>query len=156
MSIKSIIFSLSLLFAFSCQVSKNINPSFSKTTTVEKVPYRIANNYFVKSSLNFPEITTLKISTEDEFEKYFGKAYYMGNNGTPTKIDFGQEFVLAVIHPETDLETNIEINKIEKIDKNLKFYYTVKQRNKNTYTTKPVLIAVIKDFYQVKVDFIKE
>ncbi|MCH5600301.1 lipoprotein [Niabella ginsengisoli] len=81
----------------------------SKTTatdTTEKsdstgtaVRYKIAEKYFIKN-----DVTAVPSSVKDqaEFDTYFGAASVMGENGTPTKIDFSKEYVIIVDHNATN------------------------------------------------------
>ena len=54
-----------------------------------EVAFEVAKNYFFKNDQVIPEYP--KITTEEEFNKLFGMATTMGENGKPTAIDFVKE-----------------------------------------------------------------
>ena len=59
------------------------------------VPFEVAHNYFVRNDVTEP--IPAKIASQDEFERYFGMAAFMGKKGQPTPIDFETQFVIAVV-----------------------------------------------------------
>lgn len=81
----------------------------SKTHDVE---FKVAKNYFVKNDIK--TINASKFETEESFNNVFGMATTMAKDGKPTKIDFSKQFVIAVIRPETDLDTSMEPVRLEK------------------------------------------
>ena len=66
----------------SCAVSK------------ETVNYKEVKNYFYRNDAPKGE-QLLKLTTQVEFDRYFGAAAFMGKNGQPTQIDFKKDFVIA-------------------------------------------------------------
>ena len=74
-----------------------------------RVPYTLARNYFKRND-NMEDVLPLKITSEEELLRFFGYAAFMGRNGEPTKIDFDKSFVIPIILPETDRETEIVID----------------------------------------------
>lgn len=76
-----------------------------------RVPFRYAKGYFVRNDVEDGEYPS-KITSQGEFEKYFGMATVMGENGKPTEIDFNKDFVIPVIYPETDQETSVVVERL--------------------------------------------
>ena len=74
-----------------------------------RVPYTLARNYFRRND-EVEDVLPLKITSEEELLKFFGYAAFMGRNGEPTKIDFDKSFVIPIILPQTDRETEIVID----------------------------------------------
>ena len=147
-------------------------------TTVEdneessEVAFEVAKNYFFKNGRSseshpslledgrvvtdegkvndqvFPEYP--KITTEEEFNKLFGMATTMGNDGKPTAIDFTKQFVLAIVLPETDFATEINPVKVEEKGDSLLYTYDVKTGEKQTFSIQPVSIIILDKKYENK------
>lgn len=112
-----------------------------KSAIVDKVPYTIANNYFVRNDTKFRGNKLIK--NADDFEAIFGKAATMGDNGTPTPIDFSTQFVLAIVRPETNISTQITPNTLSADEKELKFNYNILQGRSQSHTMLPMLVLII-------------
>lgn len=117
-------------------------------TTVEQtsangyVPYREADNYFVRNDVKQP--VPAKINSQEEFEKYFGMAAVMGKNGNPTPIDFANQFVIAVVLPVTNQDIDIEDERLLDDGTNLTFEYSVERDDEiNTYTQVPMELIIV-------------
>ena len=68
------------------------------------LPYKEAEHYFLRNDVNGRNVPT-KMTTQTEFDRYFGMAAVMG--GQPTAIDFDRQFVIAIVLPETNHSTTI-------------------------------------------------
>ncbi len=110
-------------------------------STTSTIPFTEAHNYFFRNDATIPE--SPMITTEEQFDSLFGMAAFMGPNGTPTKIDFKKEFVIAVVLPVTDIETNLTPVSLTKDNDVLTFVYDCKQGEKNSFTTQPLLMIVV-------------
>jgi hypothetical protein len=123
-------------------------------TTVEdneessEVAFEVAKNYFFKNDQVIPEYP--KITTEEEFNKLFGMATTMGENGKPTAIDFTKQFVLAIVLQETDFATEINPVKVEEKGDSLLYTYDVKTGEKQSFTIQPVSIIILDKQYENK------
>ena len=106
-----------------------------------KAPYTEARNYFFRNDATVP--TSPLIDNRHDFDRLFGAAAFMGDNGRPTKIDFKKSFVIAVVLPETDVDTSIEIDDMTVDKSTLTLKYAVKTGNKNSYTTRPMAVVVV-------------
>ncbi len=113
------------------------------------IPFVNANNYFVKNTFKDGDLKSPKITTQEEFDKVFGAATVMGDNGKPTQIDFANQYVVTYIHKETDLTTTLSVESFVKNEKGeLVFNYKVTEGEKQSFTTKPVLIIVVDKKYE--------
>ena len=74
-----------------------------------RVPYTLARNYFRRND-SIEDVLPLKITSEEELLRFFGYAAVMGRNGEPTRIDFEKSFVIPIMLPQTDRETEIVID----------------------------------------------
>ncbi len=111
------------------------------------VPFEVAHNYFVRNDVTEP--IPAKIASQDEFERYFGMAAFMGKKGQPTPIDFETQFVIAVVLPETSHSTELRAESLSDDGQKLTFTYHVDVADKeNTWTQVPVLLIVVDRQYE--------
>ena len=104
--------------------------------------YHRMGNYFVNN--HFPNGThKLVIQNQEDFQNVFGQAAVMGHNGQPTRVDFRNQFVVAVILPETNRQTIIESALVRRIGDRLYYSYIIDEGHATSYTTRPfTMIAV--------------
>ena len=114
-----------------------------------EVSFEVAKNYFFKNGKDILPANP-KITTEEEFSKLFGMATTMGKDGKPTPIDFGKQFVLAVVLPVTDFETEINPVKVEDKGDSLFYSYEVKTGEKQSFSIQPISIIAIDKKYEDK------
>lgn len=148
MKISTITSAFILLFTLSLMSCKS---SDSKDSD-KSVPFTIAENYFVRNDVtdHKPRV----IETEEDFNNTFGMATTMGENGKPTSIDFDSEFVIAVLLPPTNKETNIKPVSLVKENK-LVLTLSVETGNvEHSYTMQPCLILIVDKQYKSEVEFI--
>lgn len=108
----------------------------------EKVPYTMADHYFLKNDVT-GEVPS-KLSNRADFEKYFGMAAVMGVNGLPSPIDFDNQYVIAVTLPQTN--TNTEISPVSLTrgkDHKVVFKYKVELGDDMSYSINPILIIIV-------------
>lgn len=111
------------------------------------VPFEVAHNYFVRNDVTEP--IPAKIASQDEFERYFGMAAFMGKKGQPTPIDFETQFVIAVVLPETSHSTELRAESLSDDGQKLTFTYHVDVADKeNTWTQVPVLLIAVDRQYE--------
>lgn len=123
--------------------SENIEAA---VTTGNVIPYTVAKNYFVKNSVT--DTVACKITTRNEFDRLFGMATIMGENGKPTPVDFDKEYVIAVIRPVTDSSTTLIPVSLEKTKEDaILFSYKTETGKKQTYSVHPCLIIVVDKRY---------
>ena len=111
------------------------------------IPFEVAHNYFVRNDVTEP--IPAKIVSQDEFERYFGMAAFMGKKGQPTPIDFEIQFVIAVVLPETSHSTELRAESLSDDGQKLTFTYHVDVADKeNTWTQVPVLLIAVDRQYE--------
>ena len=108
-----------------------------------RLPFEEARNYFVNNSVG--EYVPDKIVSQAGFDKYFGMAATMGENGRPTPIDFSRSYVIPVVLPPTDTLTTVEPVSLThtadgKIDLN---YKVTKKGGRQSYTTRPFTLIIV-------------
>ena len=104
--------------------------------------YRPMNNYFVNN--NFKDGThKLVIHNQHDFESVFGMAAVMGKNGQPTSIDFNHQFVVAIILPVTDYQTDVETVMLNRDGNRLYYSYMIKRGHRTSYTIRPFAAVVV-------------
>ena len=113
-----------------------------------EVPFEVARNYFFKNDQQIP--ASPKITSEEDFHKLFGMATTMGKDGRPTAIDFSKEFVLAIVLPVTDVDTEINPVRVEAKGDSLFYTYEVKIGEKQTYSIQPISIIILDKQYEDK------
>lgn len=96
----------------------------------KKIPYKVANRYFVNNSVKDGLQAFPKITSEEEFNKLFGMAAVMGKNGTPTNIDFSKQYVIAIIDEITNKSVKLTAESLTQNKENITFTYE-KQEGKD-------------------------
>lgn len=141
------------------QESERSNDS-TATTSVEAtnavIPFFEAKNYFVKNTYKNEEVATLKITSQEEFDKVFGPAAVMGENGKPTQIDFSKQYALAVIAPVTDKKTNVVANSLTYRDTEIVLDYKITEGESQSFTIQPFLLILVDKEHSGPVMFEKE
>lgn len=108
------------------------------------LPYKEAKRYFLKNNIDPHSIHNPKIDTKEEFERLFGQATVMGKDGTPTKIDFSKEYVIAVVENETDKDINLVPKSLKKAKKgDLIFEFQLKEGQAKGFNSVPSLLIVV-------------
>ncbi|MNJ86365.1 hypothetical protein D3C87_38590 [compost metagenome] len=112
----------------------------------KKIPYTVANRYFVNNSVKDGGFVYPKITNQEEFEKLFGMAAVMGKDGRPTPIDFSKQFVIAVIDPVTRNSIELTAKSLTKKENTLTFTYSRKEEKvSNPSASFRYLLIVIVD-----------
>lgn len=71
--------------------------------------YSIAKGYFVKNSIAVNEPFGLILQNQQQLDSVMGMAATMGVDGKPTNFDFGNEYGVAYIFPQTDSSKIVEV-----------------------------------------------
>ena len=142
---KKILFAFAVLLAIAACTNKPVTAVENNGESSE-VAFEVAKNYFFKNDQVIPEYP--KITTEEEFNKLFGMATVMGEDGKPTSIDFTKQFVLAIVLPVTDTATEINPVKVEAKSDSLFYTYEVKTGEKQSFTIQPVSIIILDKQYE--------
>ncbi len=128
--------------------------SSSSATSGEKVPYKVANRYFVKNDVE--GAVPAKITTQQDFDKYFGAAAVMGKDGLPTNIDFSKEFVVAIVLPEMNKDTEIVPSSIRSNKGSVTVYYRLKEGQTLSYSIRPLQLLIVSKKNEGNVLLVKE
>ena len=139
-TMKKILFAFAVLLAMAACTNKPVT-AVENNTEESEVAFEVAKNYFFKNDQVIPEYP--KITTGEEFNKLFGMATTMGEEGKPTAIDFTKQFVLAIVLPVTDFATEINPVKVEEKGDSLLYTYEVKTGEKQSFTVQPVSIIIL-------------
>ena len=127
----------------------------SCTSQESVISYKEAHNYFVRNDVT--NYSPRLIQSSEELSQYFGQATFMGKGGMPTNIDFTKYNVVAIIEPETNVDTQIKITSIKKQgDKIFVEYNVVKSGEKRSYSTVPCLLVQIEKKYGTGITFQKD
>ena len=144
---KNILFAFTMLLAIAACTNKPMTAVENNNESSE-VAFEVAKNYFFKNNQVIPEYP--KITTEEEFNKLFGMATIMGENGKPTAIDFTKQFVVAIVLPITDFATEINPVKVEEKGDSLLCTYEIKIGEKQSFSIQPVSIIILDKEYESK------
>ena len=115
-------------------------------TLNENVPYKQAKNYFVKNNVQ-ATLDNPKIETQADFDKIFGAAAFMGENGKPTTIDFSKEFVVAQTADVSAQKVDLLPVSIKKNANILEVKYRKVVGETQSFKSKPVMILIINKKY---------
>ncbi len=108
----------------------------------QTVSFTEARNYFFRNDAPMP--ASLKITSKEEFDRYFGMATTMGDDGQPTPIDFSRRFVIAKVLPATNVRSEItDVSLNETGADELRLRYRVSQGQEMSYTTQPFIILIV-------------
>ena len=133
------------------QVEKKDSAVVNMAVAID-VPFTEAKNYFVKNTVKDDHFAEAKIATQADFDKLFGAATTMGKDGKPTAIDFSKQYVIAVTEKETNVNTTLVPVSLTKMGDVLKFKYEIKSGEKTTSTMKPLLLVVVDNQFEGKVE----
>ncbi len=127
--------------------------AFAQTKFPVSLPFQKVNNYFVLHSIPSGKTKLLKITSQKEFDAYFGMATTMGEEGKPTSIDFNTHFVLAIIYSYTNqLVDLVPVNVNQTAKKKAQFQYRFKSNGTQTAILRPTVMIMLKKDYK-KIDF---
>ncbi|AEA45717.1 hypothetical protein [Fluviicola taffensis] len=120
----------------------------SKKSKAKKVPYTVAQRYFVNNTVEDGVFFYPKITNQEEFDKLFGMATVMGKNGSPTPIDFSKQYVIAVIDMISNKEVKLEPKSLLKLGTDITFTYlkTEETSTSSTYFRRCLILVVDKKY----------
>ena len=117
-------------------------------TGPKDVPYTELDHYVFKNGQDVPD--NPKIDTEEAFATLFGMATVMGESGKPTPVDFDKEFVIAVVNPVTENETELEPESLRMENGGLVFTYDETVGERQSWTMRPVLLVKVSREYDAE------
>lgn len=112
------------------------------------VPYSELDHYFFKNGQAIPD--NPKIDTEEAFASLFGMAPVMGEGGKPTPVDFGKEFVIAVVYPVTEFHTELDPKSLRLENGELVFTCDETVGEKQSWSMQPVLLVKVSRKYETE------
>jgi len=146
---KKVLFAFAaLLVLAACGNEQTSSSQAAGTQVSNEVAFETAKNYFFNNGQEIP--ADPKITKAADFEKLFGMATTMGADGKPSEIDFNKQFVLAVVLPVTDVETEITPIKVEEKGDSLFYTYRTKTGEKQSFSTQPLSIIILDKQYADK------
>ncbi len=141
-----------LSFALLASIAIGLSSCHSAESAVD---YKETSHYFVRNDVT--DFSPRLIKSGVEFERYFGAAATMGPGGMPTSIDFKKQNVIAIIEPQTNIDTDIKVSSIKKQDGKIAVRYkVVKTGEPKSYTSVPCLLLRIDKKHGSDAEFIKE
>lgn len=118
------------------EVKEEVNEMNESKTVI----YKVASRYFIKNDV--AELPN-KINSREEFEKYFGAATVMGEDGKPTPIDFDKEYVIAVTVEASNKLIELKPVSLTKTGEEINFDYSVTEGGETSYTSRPTLVIIL-------------
>lgn len=112
----------------------------SKSQMSVAVPYRLANNYFIKN--NIKNKIPLRISSPKKFKQYFGEAVTMGKAGKPSTINFNQEDVVVYDAGVVQQEMQITPIDLRQSGQELHLILNIKTGAAINYSIHPFLLLI--------------
>ncbi|MBO7609059.1 MAG: hypothetical protein J6S96_02500 [Muribaculaceae bacterium] len=118
------------------------------------INYTELNNYYVRSGVVSKKIQRVVFDNETEFQQYFSEAAVMGRNDQPTPVNFKTQYVLAIILPVTDKDTQVIPAEISQVDNTVIVNYRVKKGKKLGYNIIPyTAVAIDKPEVDLEIEF---
>lgn len=112
-----------------------------------EVPYAELKNYFFRNDAQMP--SNPKIDTQEQFDSLFGMAPLMGPEGRPTPVDFERQFVISVVSPVTNRQTELYAEHLYAYKdllggSHLDFQYSANRAADTlSYTMQPILLIAV-------------
>ncbi|WP_155808514.1 hypothetical protein [Xylanibacter brevis] len=148
---KKVLFAFATLLTMAACNNKTATSVENKESS--EIPFTVAKNYFY-NHLGTPSV---KITTEEDFNKCFHMATTMGEEGKPTAIDFGKQFVVDFLLPGSQWQMEINPLKVETKGDTLFYSYDIKVGQKQSYWSQYVSIIIIdKEFEKQEVVLVND
>lgn len=117
-------------------------------TGPKDVPYTELEHYFFKNGQDIPD--NPKIDSEEAFVSIFGMASIMGKRREPTPVDFDKEFVIAVVNPVTEFNTEVKPESLRMENGELVFTYNETVGEKQSWSMQPILLVKVSRKYETE------
>lgn len=144
----------SILVMDSCQIknTENLNQNIDYQGSV---PYKIGKNYFINNRIDGKVPT--KITRQQDFEKYFGLASFMGKDGEPTPVDFSKEFILIKDCGESYYPIDIQTKSLKKQKGILVWEYEIwTAKTEQGFITRPFQMIIVDKKFDGEVKLIQK
>ena len=131
------------------------NPIKKVEAQAYPINYTELQNYFVQTNIvPTKKVQKIIIDNEQHFKSVLGAAAVMGRNGQPTPVNFKTQYVLAIVLPETDRETQVIPAEISQTGNTVIVNYRVKKGKKMSYTMVPfTAVAIDKPDVDSQIEF---
>lgn len=101
----------------------------------------------IKSARREGSCCFFRTSAQEQFDQLFGTAAFMGKGGETTPIDFNWQFVIAVVLPETSVQTAISAKMLIATKQKITLLYQVDKGARLGYTMRPIMLLVVDKKY---------
>ena len=115
--------------------------AFASCKQASVIPFEEVKNYFFRNDAEVPENPV--IDSAEQFDALFGAAAFMGKGGQVTPVDFDREFVIAIVNPVTDCQTELVPESLRMEDGVLVFSYDETIGERQSWTMRPVLLVKV-------------
>ena len=108
--------------------------------------HQVRNYYYLHDTI--PQ-TCLKITSQEQFDRYFGPAAFMGKGGEPTPIDFSREFVVAKVFPQTYHAVKLsDVKLTSQSDSMVTLHYHYAEGAPRSYSIRPHILLAVPNAYK--------
>ena len=111
------------------------------------IPYTIANNYALTEKTEINDLKSHKITTQNEFDKYFELKTSTLVDQTK-KIDFSREYAIVVSEKASKKHIEYDVNYLKIKGSKINFSYNIEKSEKRKKTQQSFLIIVLNKKYQ--------
>ena len=111
------------------------------------IPYTIANNYVLTEKTEINDLKSHKITTQNEFDKYFELKTSTLVDQTK-KIDFSREYAIVVSEKASKKHIEYDVNYLKIKGSKINFSYNIEKSEKRKKTQQSFLIIVLNKKYQ--------
>ena len=119
------------------------------------IPYTRMENYYVRNDAKLP--IQARIDDRATFESLFGMATLMGTAGQPTPVDWDNEFVLAIVDPFTNIQTELVPESLQCENGQLVLTYSETVGEKQSFWIIPDLLLKVDRKYEAdSVRFVRQ
>ncbi len=111
-------------------------------TGQNEIDYTVAEHYFFNNSAEEPENPI--VTNQSDFDALYGYAPVMGEDGSPTPIDFETQFVIGIVLPVTNTLTIITPGRLLSDGKNMTLEYGVEYKDKDmSWYMRPMALIIV-------------
>ena len=108
--------------------------------------HEVINYYYLHDTI---PSGCMKLTSQTQFDSYFGPAAFMGKGGEPTQIDFGREFVVAKVFPETFHAVTLDDVKLSaQGDSIITLHYHYAEGAPRSYSIRPIILLAVPNAYK--------
>lgn len=101
----------------------------------------------IKSARREGSCCFFRTSAQEQFDQLFGITAFMVKGGEATTIDFNRQFVIAVVLPETSVQTAISAKMLIAIKHKMTLLYQVNKGAKLNYTMRSIMLLMVDKKY---------